>query len=151
MKISYAPIGIVHSPYRELADIPRQSYHARDVAATIEMLPQYTGGLKDLDGFSHLFVLCHFHASDEFRLEVHPPGEKEAHGLFATRSPRRPNPIGLSIVRLVGIEENRLSILDVDILDQTPVLDIKPYFNEFAQLDRVRTGWAQEAMAGTKT
>lgn len=139
--IIYTPIGIVHSPFKTLSGIPRQSYMAQDVAATVEVYHPYAEGLMGLEGFSHLLLLCHFHNTHSYSLRIRPDDAQEEQGLFATRAPARPNPIGLSIVRLAGIHGNRLSILDVDLLDQTPVLDIKPYVNEYERLSGVRLGW----------
>ena len=141
MKIEYTPIGIVHTPFKKLADIPRQPSRGKGIRGTIELLPQYRKGLKDLEGFSHIILLCHFHKVIEYNLDVIPPDRSKIRGLFATRTPRRPNPIGLSVVRLLEIQENMLQISDLDILDGTPVLDIKPYFPPLMENEPVRTGW----------
>ncbi len=141
MAIEFQPIGIVHSPYESLRDIPRQPHWAKGTQGQVEIFPEFGAGLRDLDQFSHIVLLCHFHLSREYALDVTPPGESSSRGLFATRSPRRPNPIGLSVVRLEGIEGNMLSVLDLDIMNQTPVLDIKPYIGEFDKPTGVRTGW----------
>lgn len=141
MKIEYKPIGVVSSPYRNLKEIPNQPHYAKDIAGQVEIFPEYRSGLKDLDGFSHLILVCHFHMSSVFSLQIVPSGESDMRGLFATRSPNRPNPVGISIVRLIKIEDNILHISDLDILDGTPVIDVKPYIREFENLSDVRIGW----------
>jgi tRNA-Thr(GGU) m(6)t(6)A37 methyltransferase TsaA len=141
MKIEYEPIGFVRSPYKNLKEIPNQPHYAKDITGQVEIFPEYEPGLKDLDGFSHLILVCHFHMSSEFRLQVVPSGETGIRGLFSTRSPNRPNPVGISIVRLKKIEKNILLISDLDILDGTPIIDLKPYVSEFEKLSDVRNGW----------
>jgi len=141
MKIEYQPIGIVHSPFKELQEVPRQSYLAKDVKGTVEVYPEFEPGLKDLDGFSHIVLVCHFHMSIDYRLHVVPSKDTELRGLFSTCSPKRPNPIGISIVLLNKIENNILLISGIDILDGTPVIDIKPYTNEFENFTNVQIGW----------
>jgi tRNA (adenine37-N6)-methyltransferase len=142
MEIIYRPIGIVHSPYKDLDRIPRQPTAGYDVAGTVEIHSEFVEGLKDLEGFSHIILLCHLHRITRFSLTALPPGETVRRGVFATRSPRRPNPIGLSIVRLQSIQGPLLHILDLDILDGTPVLDIKPFFRSLDEKTSARTGWA---------
>lgn len=107
----------------------------------MEVFEDYQAGLKDLDGFSHIILLYHFHAGEGYKLEVVPFLDDQSHGVFATRAPRRPNAIGLSVVRLVGVQGNILRIENVDILDGTPLLDIKPYVPSFDAATEVRTGW----------
>lgn len=141
MKIEYESIGFVHSPYRNLKEIPNQPHYAKDIIGQVEIFPEYKLGLKDLGGFSHLILVCHFHMSSEFSLQVVPSGETKTRGLFSTRSPNRPNPVGISIVRLKKIEDNILHISDLDILDGTQVIDLKPYVREFEKLSKVRDGW----------
>ena len=141
MKIEYEPIGFVGSPYKNLKEIPNQPHYAKDINGQVEIYPEFELGLKDLGGFSHLILVCHFHMSSEFRLQIVPSGETEIRGLFSTRSPNRPNPVGISIVRLIKIENNILLISDLDILDGTPVIDLKPYVSEFEKLSEVRKGW----------
>ena len=144
--IVFKPIGIVHSPHAAPAGTPVQPAAARDITATVTVFPQFVGGLKDLDGFSHIYLLCHFHKAGPFRLTVTPFLDSTPRGLFATRAPARPNPIGLSIVRLDRIEDNVLHTRDVDILDGTPVLDIKPYVPEFDRRGQVRCGWLENKL-----
>jgi len=145
MKIEYQPIGVVHSPFTEGDEIPFQPSLGKGVAGSVEVFPEFAEGLDDLDGFSHIMLLCHFHRSAGYHLKIVPRLDTQIRGLFATRSPRRPNPIGLSIVRLLAIHENELSIMDLDILDGTPVLDIKPYFRDLEAGTEVRIGWLEEA------
>lgn len=141
MVIEYEPIGVIHSPFAVASGMPRNPAAARDVTGTVEVDPQYASGLKDLEGFSHIFLLFHCHRSDGYELVFAPPGETAEHGVFATRSPRRPNAIGLTLVRLDRIEGNRLEVRDLDIVDGTPLLDIKPYLPSIDTADAVRTGW----------
>lgn len=123
------PIGIVHSPFRERAEAPRQPAAARDVEGTIELFPgrHFEHGLMDLSSWEYIWVLFWFHLNVGWRPKVHPPRSSRRRGVFATRSPHRPNPIGMSVVRLLHVEGLRLEVAGVDMLDQTPVLDIKPY------------------------
>jgi len=142
--ITYTPIGVVHSPFKKPRDTPIQPSAARDIEATVEILPAYVKGLKDLDGFSHIIIVCHLHLSKKYSLKVVPFMDTQLRGVFATRAPSRPNPIGISVVRLDKIQENILYIRDVDIVDGTPVLDIKPYVLEFDKREYVKTGWLTE-------
>jgi tRNA-Thr(GGU) m(6)t(6)A37 methyltransferase TsaA len=134
-------IGMIHSPYRDAANMPIQPPGAAGVAGTIAVDEKYQDGLKDIDGFSHLILIYHFHLSRGFSLQVKPFLDDATHGVFATRAPRRPNPIGMSIVRLVLVEGSLLHIEDVDIVDGTPLLDIKPYVPLFDNRQDVKTGW----------
>jgi len=148
MKIEYQPIGLLHSPFEDIEGIPIQPSRARGVRGAVEVFQEFVEGLSDLDGFSHIIILYHLHKSTGYRPKVIPFLDTEPRGLFATRAPTRPNPIGLSVVRLLGISENRLSIEDVDILDGTPVLDIKPYVGEFDDRSDARIGWLEAARRG---
>jgi len=143
MKIEYKAIGIVHSPFKEARGTPIQPSRAKDARGTVEVFDKYVEGLSDLDGFSHIILLYHFHRSGPYRLRVTPFLDTRLRGLFATRAPSRPNPIGLSVVELLGIDENTLSIRGLDILDGTPVLDIKPYVGEFDDRIGTRKGWLE--------
>jgi len=140
-KFEYEPIGIIHTPHKTTEGTPIQPTGAKGVAGSIEVFPEYTAGLADLAGFSHIFILYHFHLSRKFSLKVKPFLDDQKRGLFATRAPSRPNPIGLSVVRLVGITEGILQIQDVDVVDGTPLLDIKPYVPEFDVRKVDRIGW----------
>jgi len=140
-EISYKPIGIIHSPFKEPHGTPIQPAGARDIEGTVEIASEYVEGLKDIEGFSHIILIYHFHLSLGYLLKVEPYMDEESRGLFATRAPSRPNPIGISIVRLVKVDGNRLYIRDVDIVDGTPLLDIKPYVPEFDRRKVDRIGW----------
>jgi tRNA-Thr(GGU) m(6)t(6)A37 methyltransferase TsaA len=148
MKISYTPIGIIHSPFVEPQGMPIQPAAAAGIRGAVEVFEEYRAGLKDLDGFSHVILLYHFHRCRGFDLRVVPFLDTRSRGLFATRAPKRPNPIGLSVVRLDRIEKGVLHIRNVDVLEGTPLLDIKPYVPEFDGCVKVRTGWLGE---GRKT
>ncbi|PIE56678.1 MAG: tRNA (N6-threonylcarbamoyladenosine(37)-N6)-methyltransferase TrmO [Desulfobulbus propionicus] len=141
MKISYNPIGIVHSPFTQAAGTPIQPARAREVMAQIEIYPQYTEGLTDLDGFSHIMLFCHMHQARPYALQVVPYLDTVKRGLFATRAPSRPNAIGYSLVRLIEIRGNILEVKGMDFLSGTPVLDIKPYVGDFDALSDTRMGW----------
>ena len=141
------PIGVIHSPFTDPEGMPIQPRGAVGTKGTVEIFEKFQVGLKDLEGFSHIILLYHFHKAAGFNLEVVPFLDTETHGVFATRAPRRPNPIGLSIVQLDAIEAGGLHIANVDILDGTPLLDIKPYVPAFDQQDNVRTGWIERARA----
>jgi len=143
--IEYSAIGFVHSPFETTEGTPIQPSRAKKAKGTVELFAEYAAGLSDLDGFSHIILLCHLHESRSYRLKVTPFLDVKPRGLFATRAPNRPNPIGLSVVKLLGIDGNILRIEDVDILDQTPVLDIKPYVGEFDHRDDLRMGWLENA------
>lgn len=143
--IQLKPIGVIHTPFKELKGMPIQPAGAAGVEGTVEVFEEYRAGLKDLDGFSHVILLYHFHRSEGFKLEVVPFMDTVPRGLFSTRAPRRPNPIGLSVVQLDRIENGVLHVRNVDILDGTPLLDIKPYVPEFDGPQNTRTGWLEEA------
>ena len=145
MKTSYRPIGTIHSPFSEVEDMPIQSTGASKILGFVEILPELAEGLKDLDGFSHIILLYHFHRVRESKLMVVPFLDSQPHGVFATRAPTRPNPIGLSVVRLLSIDRNILHIENVDVIDGTPVLDIKPYVPEFDHHPADRVGWLEQA------
>ncbi len=142
--IIYNPIGIIHSSFLEPKGTPIQSAAALDSKATIELYAEYAEGLKDIEGFSHLILLYHFHRVKPSGLIVKPFLGNSSHGIFATRSPARPNQIGFSVVRLTGVDGNLLYIRDVDIVDKTPLLDIKPYIAEFDVRKAEKIGWFAE-------
>ena len=143
-QIYYKPIGYVHSPYKDPNKTPIQPVFDNDSEGTIEILEEYASGLKDLDGFSHLFVLYYLHKATTVKMSVKPFLQDVERGIFATRAPCRPNPIGLSIVKLKEVEGNILHIVGVDILDGTAVLDIKPYCEQFDKVSDPRCGWQDE-------
>ncbi len=141
MKIEYHPIGIIRSPFEQVEGMPIQPAGASSIQGRVEVFPEYGEGLKDLDGFSHIFLLYHFHRVDGSELIVTPFMDSHPRGLFSTRAPRRPNPIGLSVVKLLRIAGTVLHVENVDILDGTPLLDIKPYVPQFDQYPADRIGW----------
>jgi len=140
-EIIYRPIGIIHTPFQKVEGIPIQPSGARGIKGTVEVFRQYSGGLKDLDGFSHTILIYHFHLSTGYSLKARPFMEEKTRGIFAMRAPARPNPIGISVVRLVGVEGCILHIEDIDIADNTPLLDIKPYVPDFDWREVERIGW----------
>lgn len=144
MMIQYRPIGTIRTPFAEPADAPRQPFAARGAEGVVEILPELEDGLADLEGFSHVVLLYHLHRSHGYSLRVVPPSETRERGVFATRSPRRPNPIGLSVVQLVGMKGPRLTVRDVDMLDGTPLLDIKPFVGRSPVEATVRRGWLSD-------
>ncbi|OYT47943.1 tRNA (N6-threonylcarbamoyladenosine(37)-N6)-methyltransferase TrmO [Candidatus Bathyarchaeota archaeon ex4484_231] len=146
-EIKYQPIGIIHSPFKEPRGTPIQPTAAKDVEGTVEVFPEYAEGLKDVDGFSHLILIYHFHLAKRVSLKVKPYMDNNLRGIFATRAPPRPNPIGLSIVQLIKVERNMLHIRDVDVVDGTPLLDIKPYVPEFDLRKVEKTGWLEKRVS----
>ena len=141
------PIAYVRSPYTESSSIPKGLGAKHDAEGVIEVLREFEAGLLDVEGFSHLFVLWVFDRSEDFDLIAHPPAdEKRPHGVFATRSPRRPNPIGLTVVELLRRDGTSLHVRGVDMLDGTPVLDIKPYLSS-VPAEKLRRGWLAAAEA----
>lgn len=142
-EIVFRPIGVIHSEHQEAAKTPIQPVFARGVPGRVEVNPEFEKGLSDLEGFSHIILLYHFDRAGPLRLMVKPFLDDQERGVFATRAPSRPNPIGLSIVRLVRREGAVLFIEDVDIFDGTPLLDIKPYIPRFDLWDEVRGGWTE--------
>ena len=143
-KIKYKPIGIIHSPFKKPKGTPIQPAAAKGIEGKVEVFPEYAEGLKDVEGFSHIILVYHFHLSKKPSLKVKPFMDDQMRGVFATRAPSRPNPIGISIVRLIKIEENILHVQDVDIIDGTPLLDIKPYVCEFDPKEVNKIGWLEK-------
>ena len=143
MQITYRAIGIIHSPFKEPEGTPIQPGAAKGIEGMVEVFTQYEKGLKDIEGFSHIILIYHFHLSKAYSLEIKPYMDNKLHGLFATRAPARPNPIGLSVVRLIKVERNNLYIKDIDIVDGTPLLDIKPFVPEFNPGDIIKKGWLE--------
>jgi tRNA-Thr(GGU) m(6)t(6)A37 methyltransferase TsaA len=140
------PVGYVRSPLTDTAHIPKGLGAEHTAEGEIEVLPDFEAGLKDIEGFSHLFVIWVFDRAEDLSLVGIPPSDDRPHGVFATRSPRRPNPIGLSVVELLGREGRRLRVRGVDMLDGTPVLDLKPYLSSVPP-EQLRRGWLAEAEA----
>jgi len=143
---TFKPIGLVRSPYTNTDDIPKGLGAKHEAEGVLEILPELEAGLTDIEGFSHLFVLWAFDRSEGFSLLGTPPSDERPHGVFATRSPRRPNPIGLTVVELLGRDGVQLRVRGIDMLDGTPILDIKPYLSSVPQ-DTLRRGWLAEAEA----
>ncbi len=146
-KIIFKPIGIIHSPFKKPVGMPIQPAGAKGIKGTIEIFPEYKDGLKDLDGFSNIILLFNFHLSKNYNLKVMPYMEDEIRGVFATRAPHRPNQIGLSIVRLNKIQDNIMHVSNVDIIDGTPLLDIKPFVPKFDCFDideNTEVGWLKK-------
>jgi len=143
---SMRPIGWVKSPYSQTRDIPKGLGAKHEAEGVLEILPEFEAGLTDIEGFSHLFVLWLFDRAEGFALLGTPPSDDRPHGVFATRSPRRPNPIGLTVVELLGRDGPRLHVRGIDMLDGTPILDIKPYLSSVAP-GQLRRGWLEEAEA----
>jgi tRNA-Thr(GGU) m(6)t(6)A37 methyltransferase TsaA len=140
------PIGYVSSPYKNSKEIPKGLGVKHDAEGVLEIRADLEPGLKDVEGFSHLFVIWAFDRSEGYDLLVTPPSDARPHGVFATRSPRRPNPIGLTVVELLGREGPKLRVRGIDMLDGTPILDIKPYMSN-VPAERLRRGWLAEAEA----
>ena len=150
-KITYKPIGIIHSPFLKPGNMPIQPAAALGIRGQIVINRDYTEGLSDLEGFSHLYLLYHFHLSGSFKLRVIPFLDNRKRGVFSTRAPKRPNAIGLSVVRLIEINDNILDIENVDIIDGTPLLDIKPYVREMEAVEHYRSGWLSNHMQEIKS
>ncbi|HXZ79616.1 MAG TPA: tRNA (N6-threonylcarbamoyladenosine(37)-N6)-methyltransferase TrmO [Terriglobales bacterium] len=143
------PIGFVSSPYKDTADVPMGLGAKHDAEGVLKILPEFEPGLKDIEGFSHLIVVWTFHRSEGYDLMAKPPSDDKTHGVFATRSPFRPNPIGLTAVELLRREGTLLHVRGIDMLDGTPILDIKPYLSSIPE-DQLRRGWLAEAEARAK-
>jgi tRNA (adenine37-N6)-methyltransferase len=144
------PIGFIRSPYKESSLIPKGLGAKHDAEGTLEILPEFAPGLKDVEGFSHLFVIWVFDRSAGFELVGATPVDGKPHGVFATRSPRRPNPVGLTVVELIHREGGTLQVRGLDMLDGTPILDIKPYMSSISH-EKLHRGWLDEAEAGRAT
>jgi len=145
MKIELKPIGIIHSPYKTKGDVPIQAYLS-DRVGEVEVFKKYEDGLKDIEGFSHIIIIYAFHKSKGYSLHVKPFLDDVSRGLFSTRTPNRPNPIGISVVGLVGRRGNILKIRGMDVLDSTPLLDIKPFVPRFDDRENIRYGWLEDKL-----
>jgi tRNA (adenine37-N6)-methyltransferase len=143
---TFRPIGFVRSPYTDGDKIPRGPGAKHDAEGTLELLPEFAEGLLDIEGFSHLFVLWIFDRAEGFDLTAHPPIDDRPHGVFATRSPRRPNPVGLTVVRFLRRDGARLFVRGLDMLDGSPIVDLKPYLSS-VPVEEIRRGWITEAEA----
>ncbi len=142
--IFMTPIGIIHSPYKQIDGIPIQGKFKPEVKAYVELKDKYVLGLKDLEGFSHAIIIYYFHKSEKEQIIGKPFLEDKEHGIFAIRSPHRPNHIGLSVVKIEEIADNKLHFSEVDVLNSTPVLDIKPYVKHFDVRDNIISGWIEK-------
>jgi tRNA (adenine37-N6)-methyltransferase len=143
---TFRPIGFARTPYNDTKQIPKGFGAKHDAEGVIEIAPEFEAGLQDIDGFSHIFVIWQFHRSEGFELVGTPPIADKPHGVFATRSPRRPNPIGLTVVELLRRGGAKLYVRGLDMLDATPILDIKPYLSN-VPAEKLRRGWIDEAEA----
>lgn len=141
--VEYRPIGTIHSPHKDLNGMPIQPVGAKGFKGQIELENEYVEGLKDLDGFSHIILIYHLHMCNGYSLRVKPFLDNVKRGIFATRAPKRPNPIGMSVVCLEKVERNIIHISNVDVLDGTPLLDIKPYIPHFdtCEDENICVGW----------
>jgi tRNA-Thr(GGU) m(6)t(6)A37 methyltransferase TsaA len=142
-EITLRPIGVIRTPYKKTEGMPIQPAGGRDVLGTIQLDPEFVEGLSDLSGYSHIILLYYLHRTSHYSLSVVPFLDSRRRGLFSTHAPNRPNPIGISIVKLEKIEGNILTISGIDILDETPLLDIKPYIPDLNPKETVRTGWME--------
>jgi len=143
--IVFEEIGRIHTPFKELQGMPIQPRSAKGIEGKVVLYPQYQDGLKDIEGFSHIILIYHLHKSENYNLLVVPFLDNEKRGVFATRAPRRPNQIGLSVVELVNVKYYVINIRNIDVLDQTPLIDIKPYVPEFDNTDLIKIGWLEKA------
>jgi tRNA-Thr(GGU) m(6)t(6)A37 methyltransferase TsaA len=146
--IEFRSIGVIHSPFKEFRGIPRQAVGAYENKGRIEVFDEFSEGLKDIEGFSHIVVLFHLHKVTAFSLKACPPWDGKEHGVFSTRSPYRPNPIGVSVVCLDRVDGNILHISGVDMADGSPVIDIKPYIPDLNPAKNVRIGWLEGKVDG---
>jgi tRNA (adenine37-N6)-methyltransferase len=149
--ITIKPIGIINTPYKEPKGMPIQGTFKKGVIGTARISPEYKAGLKDIEGFSHVILIYHFNRSKEERLTGKPFLEDVDHGIFSIRSPHRPNHIGLSIVKLKSVKGNIITFSEVDILDDTPLLDIKPYVSHFDSRENVKNGWIEKHFKNGKS
>jgi tRNA-Thr(GGU) m(6)t(6)A37 methyltransferase TsaA len=134
-------IGIIHTEYKKLEDMPIQPKGASKTVGRIILNQEYQDGLLDLDGFSHIYLIYIFHLSKGYSLRVRPFLDDKEHGVFATRAPSRPNPIGLSVVKLLSVKNNIVEVEGADLVDGTPILDIKPYIEQFDKVEQSKSGW----------
>lgn len=135
------PIGIIHSPFKEAPGTPIQPIMASGMKGTVEVFPEYREGLKDLEGFERIWLIYCFHLAKPTKLLAKPFLDTVEHGIFAIRGPSRPNPIGMSCVKLISVNDGLLQISEIDVIDETPLLDIKPYATRFDSYDNIKCGW----------
>jgi tRNA-Thr(GGU) m(6)t(6)A37 methyltransferase TsaA len=146
VSIVLEPVGFVRSPFTDRSEIPKGPSAKHEAEGVLEIKPELQAGLQDIEGFSHLYVIWAFHVSEGYALVGTPPNDDRPHGVFATRSPRRPNPLALTVVELLGRDGPRLRVRGVDMLDGTPILDVKPYLSN-VPAEKLRRGWLDEAEA----
>ena len=144
--ITYNKIGVIKTPFEKTDKIPIQSVFGKDIEGRVEIYPEYTQGLIDLENFSHIYLVYHFHHSKSYNLLCKPFLDDKKHGIFAIRGPNRPNSIGISLVELISIEDNIINIRGIDIFNGTPLLDIKPYIEKFDVRTSTRSGWIQDKL-----
>jgi len=144
--IEYKPIGVIHSPFKSTRGVPIQPKAAEEVEGVVEVFPDYVEGLRDLNGFSHIILIYHFHLVRGYKLLVKPYMDNSIRGVFATRAPARPNPIGISVVKLLKIDRNLIYVKGLDVVDGTPLLDIKPYVPDFDIFEVERIGWLERCV-----
>ena len=144
------PIGIIHSPYKDSVEPPYQGYRSEEISQ-IEVFKEFEQGLKDIEGFSHIIVIFWFHKSQGYHLLVRTPWDEVLHGLFATRSPHRPCPLGLTVAELISRRNNVLEVKGLDAIDGTPLLDIKPYIPETDERSTIRLGWLRDKLGKERT
>lgn len=144
MDIIYKPIGVIHTSFSSLDEMPIQPTSDASGPGVVDVFPEYADALRDLDGFSHIYLLYHLHKVRQPQLVVTPFLDNKPHGIFATRAPSRPNSIGLSLVRLIRVDHSRVHVEGADVLNETPLLDIKPYVPEFESVQDVRIGWLEQ-------
>ena len=140
-EILYKPIGIIHTPFKAIEGVPIQPAGAFGIVGEVKVNKKYSTGLKSLEEFSHIILIYHFHLSGKYKLKVIPFMDIEEHGIFATRAPNRPNPIGISVVKIRTIEKNIIWVENIDVIDGTPLLDIKPYISHFNNVSEEKNGW----------
>jgi tRNA-Thr(GGU) m(6)t(6)A37 methyltransferase TsaA len=139
--VTYRPIGVIHTVFLDKEGTPIQGVFAKGAKGEVEIFPEYADGLRDIEGFSHVILIYHFHLADGYSLVSEPFLEDKQHGIFSMRHFKRPNPIGLSVVRLESVKGNKLEISEVDIIDGAPLLDIKPFVPRFDHRDNAKSGW----------
>lgn len=141
-RLELTPIGVIHSPYKNMGDVPHQGYKSEELSQ-IEVFREFEEGLKDIEGFSHIIVIYWFHKSKGYHLLVKTPWDDSLHGLFTTRSPHRPCPLGLTVAELVAREKNILKVKGLDAIEGTPLLDIKPYVPSIDEKLPIKFGWLE--------
>ncbi len=150
-RIIYHPIGIIHSPFKTIEGVPIQPAGANGIMGEVIVNEKYSGGLKSLEEFSHIILVYHFHLVKGYNLRVVPFMDIEEHGVFATRAPKRPNPLGISVVKINSIKQNIISVKNIDVIDGTPLIDIKPYISRFDNVVEEKNGWYSKSKVDINT